>query len=119
MVLLDTFDDAGDGRALKEQRLASFATELTDQITSPVLWADSIRAMHEAGVVHRDLRPRNVCLEWRGGDASRPPVVKLIGQAFCGDPADDRRTGAGRSDEGRRLGRSASADIMSSGSCGT
>ena len=36
------------------------------------------RAMHEAGVVHRDLRPRNVCLEWRGGDPSRPPLVKLI-----------------------------------------
>ena len=29
---------------------ASFAAELTDQITSPVLWADSVRAMHEAGV---------------------------------------------------------------------
>ena len=29
---------------------ASFAAELTDQITSPVLWADSVRAMHNAGV---------------------------------------------------------------------
>ena len=33
------------------------------------------RAMHAAGVVHRDLRPRNVCLEFHD---SRPPVVKLI-----------------------------------------
>ena len=29
---------------------ASFAGELVDQITSPVLWVDSVRAMHEHGV---------------------------------------------------------------------
>jgi serine/threonine-protein kinase len=33
------------------------------------------RAIHELGIVHRDLRPRNVCLERREG---RPPIVKLI-----------------------------------------
>jgi serine/threonine-protein kinase len=33
------------------------------------------RAMHEAGVVHRDLRPRNICLEFREG---HPPLVKVI-----------------------------------------
>jgi len=32
-------------------------------------------AMHEVGIVHRDLRPRNVCLEYREG---RPSLVKLI-----------------------------------------
>jgi serine/threonine-protein kinase len=33
------------------------------------------RAIHELAIVHRDLRPRNVCLEHREG---RPPIVKLI-----------------------------------------
>ena len=33
------------------------------------------RAMHDAGIVHRHLRPRNVRLERREG---HPPLVKLI-----------------------------------------
>lgn len=33
------------------------------------------RAMADVGIVHRDLRPRNVCLERREG---RPPLVKVI-----------------------------------------
>ena len=33
------------------------------------------RAMHDLGIIHRDLRPRNVCLERREGHA---PLVKVI-----------------------------------------
>lgn len=44
------------------------------------------RRMHELGIVHRDLRPRNVCLEFRAG---RPPVVKLIDFASAKFLRDD------------------------------
>jgi serine/threonine-protein kinase len=43
-------------------------------------------AMHEAGIVHRDLRPRNVCLEYREG---RPSIVKLIDFAAAKFVRDD------------------------------
>lgn len=35
------------------------------------------RAMHDAGIVHRHLRPRNVRLG-RGEPIAHPPLVKLI-----------------------------------------
>lgn len=47
------------------------------------------RAMHAVGIVHRDLRPRNVCLEYREG---LPHLVKIIDFASAkfvrGDHAD-------------------------------
>ena len=43
-------------------------------------------AMHAAGIVHRDLRPRNVCLEKREG---RPALVKLIDFAAAKFVRDD------------------------------
>ncbi len=49
------------------------------------------RAMHDLGIVHRDLRPRNVCLERRD---ERPPFVKLIDFAaakFLGDDHPDAK----------------------------
>jgi len=44
------------------------------------------QAIHELGIVHRDLRPRNVCLEYREG---LPSIVKLIDFASAKFLRDD------------------------------
>lgn len=44
------------------------------------------QAMHQLGIVHRDLRPRNVCLEYREG---LPHLVKLIDFASAKFVRDD------------------------------
>jgi serine/threonine protein kinase len=43
-------------------------------------------ALHAVGIVHRDLRPRNVCLEYREG---KPSLVKLIDFASAKFLRDD------------------------------
>jgi serine/threonine protein kinase len=43
-------------------------------------------ALHGVGIVHRDLRPRNVCLEYREG---KPSIVKLIDFASAKFLRDD------------------------------
>lgn len=44
------------------------------------------QALHAVGIVHRDLRPRNVCLEYREG---KPSIVKLIDFASAKFLRDD------------------------------
>lgn len=53
-----------------------------------VFWQilSAARAIHELGIVHRDMRPRNVCLEYREG---RAPLVKLIDFASAKFLRDD------------------------------
>lgn len=65
-VVGDTLAEAIEGSGAMDEREA---LAIFWQILS------ATTAMHELGVVHRDLRPRNVCLENR---ENRPPLVKLI-----------------------------------------
>lgn len=50
---------------------------MAEQEVLAIFWQilSATKAMHDVGIVHRDLRPRNVCLEYREG---LPHLVKLI-----------------------------------------
>jgi eukaryotic-like serine/threonine-protein kinase len=50
---------------------------MDDRAVLEIFWQilSATRAMHDLGIIHRDLRPRNICLEHR---EDQPPLVKLI-----------------------------------------
>ncbi|MBX3190744.1 MAG: serine/threonine protein kinase [Labilithrix sp.] len=67
--------EALEGETLAEAMERLGAMEAHEVLT--IFWQvlAGVKAMHEADVIHRDLRPRNVFLVTR---EQRPPIVKLI-----------------------------------------
>jgi WD40 repeat protein/serine/threonine protein kinase len=80
-----TADDVQASQARGVSASAGYVSEMVDVIRQV---AEAAHALHEAGVVHRDIKPGNIMIS----EESRAPILMDLGLAQIADETDGRLT---------------------------